>query len=243
MSSISVVIRVKNERETLSELITILKRQSFSQYEVVIVDNDSKDGTYEFAKKISDKVVQISDKEFTHARSTNMGVDASSGKYIYFTNGHSLPIHNEMLSTGKKLLDNNRKTAGVYGRCYPHRGRDRANIYEKFAKLIDDLVWPKEYEIFGTYQIGMLQTQSAMVRGRLLRKTPLRELRTNGGEDALWAVEVMSMGYKNAYHPKMDVYHSHGGSNLDAIKRFAGYRVMRNEIYKQARELGFDKYI
>jgi glycosyltransferase involved in cell wall biosynthesis len=41
----SIIIRVKNEKENLEKLFAILKEQTYQDFEIVIVDNNSIDGS------------------------------------------------------------------------------------------------------------------------------------------------------------------------------------------------------
>ena len=41
----SIVIRVKNEKENLEKLFAILNNQTYQNFEIVIVDNNSIDGS------------------------------------------------------------------------------------------------------------------------------------------------------------------------------------------------------
>lgn len=228
---ISVVIRAKNEMKTLPKLIEALKMQTYRDFEIVVIDNESTDGTYEYAKKTADRVVTIRNEEFTHARSTNLGVKHAKGEYIYFTNGHCLPKSDALLKTAKKLLDANEKLIGVYGRNWVNHDPKRKNKVEELMGVYDHLIWPKAYKIFSKYVAGILQTTSCCIRSVQLKKYPFKELRSGGGEDALWAVERFKEGWQAAYHPDLDVYHSHGVSNWQAIRRFASYDLMMFEVW------------
>lgn len=45
---ISIVIRCKNEKQYLRDLVDLYKKQDFKDYEIVVVDNESTDGTQQY---------------------------------------------------------------------------------------------------------------------------------------------------------------------------------------------------
>jgi len=234
---LSVVIRTKNEIKTLPALIGNLHNQSYKDFEIIIVDNESTDGTYEYALANATKVITITNKEFTHAKSTNLGVSAASGEFVYFTNGHSLPISPDLLTTGVQILNDNPDVAGVYGRVKAFRSFARANLCERIISFFNEMTFRKKPAILDTYSTGMLITQSCMIRTFLLRKYPFKELHAGGGEDLLWAMAILKRGYKIAFHPKFHVHHSHGGSNIDTIKYYLDHLKMFGEVIKTAKNL------
>jgi len=227
---ISVVIRTKNEISTLPALINQLRKQTYKDFEIVVIDNNSTDGTKKYCDKNVDRVVHIFDEDFSHARSCNLGVQNSRGNYIYFTNGHCLPISTNLLETANNILGRKDCIAGVYGCNYPHKEKNRRNLYELLLSLFDKPLFPKNYKEFSSIRPGMLQTTSCCVRKELLESHPFKAMRSRGGEDLLLAKEILKEDYSIAYTPELDVYHSHGGSIWKAFKRHIGYLIMIFEV-------------
>jgi glycosyltransferase involved in cell wall biosynthesis len=64
-----------------------LLNQTFKDYEIVIVDDASNDGTVEIISRFKDQRIKcLRNKEwFGIAKSRNMGLKRASGKYIFFT--------------------------------------------------------------------------------------------------------------------------------------------------------------
>ncbi len=234
--SVSVVIRTRNEIRTLRRALATLRAQSLRGFEVVVVDNGSTDGTLELARAEADRVVEI--QEFTHARSTNLGVASASGTFVYLTNGHAWPMRDDLLDTGVRLLEAEPGVAGVYGRCVPHVEPGLSNAVERLMGAAGSFTHRGGCALLDRYRPGMLQTQSAMIRRTLATRTPFREVPPGGGEDVLWAIEHLRLGLRIAYHPAFDVFHSHGGANLRALRRFRAYRRMISRAKACARELG-----
>ena len=66
------------------------------------------------SEKIRLKLVNLSNNEFSHAYSTNLGVDAAENELVWITNAHSLPISLCWLQDGIKHFED-RRVASVSG--------------------------------------------------------------------------------------------------------------------------------
>lgn len=50
--TVSIIIRTKNEEKYLGQVLEMIKRQTYRDFAIIIVDNCSSDKTLEIAKKI-----------------------------------------------------------------------------------------------------------------------------------------------------------------------------------------------
>lgn len=108
--SISVVIPVRNERQTLPALLEELLQQEYppDRYEILVVDGRSTDGTGELVRRryartaIPVRVIDNPKKVASAGR--NLGIAAATGKIIVFLNGHcSLPSRRLLADTAEIL--------------------------------------------------------------------------------------------------------------------------------------------
>lgn len=79
---ISIVVPARNEEDNLRRLLRSVEEQEFEDYEVVVVDGGSTDGTREVAEEYGATVIEGPLKGPAVAR--NMGWRESKGDYIYF---------------------------------------------------------------------------------------------------------------------------------------------------------------
>ena len=70
---VSVVIRCHNEAEHIGKLFAELKRQTFTDYEVVVVDSGSDDGTLDIVTNEDVILEHIRKEDFSFGRSLNLG--------------------------------------------------------------------------------------------------------------------------------------------------------------------------
>ncbi len=88
----SVVIPTYNRSELLSHTLDALSMQSFSDFEVIIVDDGGKDGTMAMVSGRSDARLHyhhVSNRERGAAR--NFGASCASGRYITFLDSDDIP--------------------------------------------------------------------------------------------------------------------------------------------------------
>jgi GT2 family glycosyltransferase len=83
----SVVIPNVDGRSFLAACLTALRGQSLRDFEVIVVDNGSTDGSVEFLREsfAEATVIELGDN-YGFARAMNVGIKAASGEYVVFLN-------------------------------------------------------------------------------------------------------------------------------------------------------------
>lgn len=77
---LSIIIPTKNEEEYLPKLLESIKKQTFTDYEIIVSDNGSKDKTKEIAGKFGCKVV----KGGLPGKARNKGAKVARGNVLLF---------------------------------------------------------------------------------------------------------------------------------------------------------------
>lgn len=77
---VSVIVPTKNSSKTLEACLDSIKKQSYTNIEIVVVDNSSADNTKDIARKYTDKVF---DKGPERSAQVNFGAKVASGDYVY----------------------------------------------------------------------------------------------------------------------------------------------------------------
>src|SRR3989344_8919123 len=78
---ISIIITTYNSGDVLEACLKSIKNQTFKNFEIIVVDESSKDNTQEIAKRYSDKFINEG-KERCQKR--NIGADNASADYLFF---------------------------------------------------------------------------------------------------------------------------------------------------------------
>ncbi len=129
---ISVVIPALNEAKHIGAALTTLQAQTYSDYEVIVVDNGSNDGTSEVAKQFAVKVVTESRRGLLWAREA--GRQAAQGEIIANLDADCLPPP-DWLSRGTKFFTDS-KVVAVTG---PYDYYDGGNFFRSLS------LWSQKY--------------------------------------------------------------------------------------------------
>ena len=212
MTSVSIIIRTKNEAAWLRHCLDMVFKQSFKDFEVVIVDNESSDNTLGIAKRYPiTKFVHIS--KFMPGDAINKGVEASNGKYIVCLSAHCVPKRDDWLSNLVGCLEGEEGAAGVYGRQLPVSYTDpvdKRDLLITFGR--DRRIQKRDY---------FFHNANSIIRREVWEKYPFDDKATNI-EDRIWGKTVTEQGYVLVYEPSAEVYHYHGLHQGNPRKRVRG---------------------
>ena len=93
----SIITVVYNSEKYLEETIKSVFNQSFKNFEYIIIDGGSSDGTYRIIKKYEKKIdYWISEKDNGIYDAFNKGMNLSSGKYIGIVNSDDILLPNAL---------------------------------------------------------------------------------------------------------------------------------------------------
>ena len=192
----SIIIRVKNEKENLEKLFEILKDQAYQDFEIIIVNNNSTDGSdkvaFDYFPKERVRTVRISN--FSYPKACNLGAEKARGKYLVYLSAHSYPISNTWLEDGLSNFKDE-KVAGVF--AFPKPGKDGA-FWEKIFFGIH--LKPK--------RMGNLGNTNSIIRRDLWEKHKFDESLIVS-EDLEWSIYWKRKGYEIINDPRFSVTHTH----------------------------------
>lgn len=221
MPQTSLIIRTKNESRFLGKVLEALKSQTEQNFEIIIVDDSSKDATLKIAQHYGCKIVPVPQGKFTHPFSCNLGAQKAQGKYIVYLNGHAIPISPTWLSDGLKNFSDP-KVAGVWATPLAN---PEANPFEKLLYFLFSFLRRKRFETteVAKAKMGELGTTNAILRADLWQKHHFNEKFARGGEDGEWAKYWLNRGYKIIHDPRFKVYHSHNLGPIGQIKQYLNW--------------------
>ena len=91
MPIISVIIPAYNAEKTIQETVQSVLNQTFTDFELLIVDDGSQDATLDIIKRISDPRIQVSSYPNAGANiSRNRGLAQAAGEYVSFLDADDL---------------------------------------------------------------------------------------------------------------------------------------------------------
>lgn len=104
MPKFSIIVPVYNVEEYIEKCLTSIQDQTYKDYEVIVVNDGTKDNSMELVKKYPFKVINQKNQGLSAAR--NRGVKEATGDYILFLDSDDY-LEKETLSELNKSLKNN----------------------------------------------------------------------------------------------------------------------------------------
>lgn len=116
MKTVSVIVIVYNEEDSISDCISSILSQTYSDFELVIVNDGSTDKTENVINNFKDNRIiytkHLKNKGYASARNT--GLKLARGNLIFFTDADCI-VDQDWIKNGVRILNSNPKTLAVYG--------------------------------------------------------------------------------------------------------------------------------
>ncbi len=217
----SIIIRCFNEADHIGKLLSELKRQTITDFEVIVVDSGSDDGTLDIVEAEDVTLVHIAKDEFSFGRSLNLGCAAASGEILVYISAHCYPEHEDWLGNLIEGFEDE-KVAVVYGR---QRGIPDSHFSEQqiFKRWFPDESVPRQDGPFSN-------NANAAVRRSLWQNHPYDEALT-GLEDVAWAQEVMRDGWWVSYRADAGVIHVHNETPSQIRNRYRREAITFQKVF------------
>ena len=200
MAKISIIIRTYNEEYWLPYILQSLKKQTIQDFEIINVDNRSKDRGVEILKASKLDVKYVNLDYYLPGKSLNMGCEKASGKILVFVSAHCIPSNEYWLEELSNPILNGNFQA-VYGRQIPCEMSNSIDKRDLF------LTFPNESRI-QKYDSFFHNANSAISK-ELWTKIPFDNKATNI-EDRLFGIKLIQNNIKIYYNSKANVVHYHG---------------------------------
>lgn len=195
---VSIIVPVYNAVQYLGDMIDSIISQSFSNYELMLLDDGSSDGSVEICDKYAEKDIRI---EVIHkenegiSKTRNLGIMRARGRYLCFCDHDDFLVPNALRNL-YEVMESTRADM-VHGATAV---RFSANYKKEVPLSVSrvDFDGTKE-DIFDRYAEVFTLCQTiwgALYRTEFIRKNniefPVRY--TNGGEDAVFFLRILQAG-------------------------------------------------
>jgi hypothetical protein len=222
---VSIIIPSRNNLKWLLRCIPTLLSQDFEEYEVIVVDNGSTDGSLSEIKILfpNVKLIEMGYDAFLCA-SVNAGISYATGDYIALVNNDTeFPV--SWLSNAIQTFKHDCSVGAVASKILSLRNPkliDSAGNYLLKNGLAGNRGWQQPDDGKYDKEIEVFSPSSA---GAVYRKSVLKEI---GGfddhlvayyEDIDAAFRIRLLGYRCVYNPKAVMYHYGSGTKESSFKR------------------------
>jgi len=233
---ISIIIPNFNGEQFLKECLNSIKKQNFSHYEVIIVDNGSNDGSVEYLNENYDEFTLIQNQEnLGFATAVNQGIKASNAEYVFLLNNDT-ELEVECVSKLLNCIDNDENIFGVSSKMIQNQDRN----------LIDDA--GDEYTILGyTKKVGNNRSKElyknkreifSACAGAALYRRNIFDIIGYFDENFFAYMDDVDIsyrarihGFKCVYCPEAVVYHDVSATSGSKYNAFKIRLAARNNVY------------
>jgi GT2 family glycosyltransferase len=213
---VSVISVNYNQAQITIETIESLKKVSYPNLEIIIVDNASKEAPDVIEKKINDITFIRSEKNLGFAGGNNLGIQAAKGKYILFLNSDT-EVDKDFLQPLVGLLKENPDIGIISPKLIYFFSKNQSliqyagsNPINLFTARGSSIGYKKQdNENFNRiYETNLPHGAAMMLPMRVIREVGLMpEIYFLYYEEHDWAYMIKRKGYKIYYCGESTVYH------------------------------------
>jgi glycosyltransferase involved in cell wall biosynthesis len=227
MTKVSVIIPAYNAMNYLPQTVESVLKQTFTDFELIIVNDGSSDGIEQWVDTITDNRIRlISQKNQGTATARNTGIAHAKGAYIAFLDSDDLW---EVSNLEKQVycLNNNPDVGLVYVwvKSIDAEGNDLAQIYGNDA---EGDVWEK------LLQENIIRTGSAaMVRSDCFEKSGVFDQNLKFAEDwEMWIRIARNYSFAVIKEPLVDYRFHANNKSKNHIKGIDNFRLIIEKSFQ-----------
>ena len=116
MPKVSVIIPSYNRQSYIQETIESVRTQSYQNFELIVVDDGSTDGTLNLLKSYGKSIHLIQQRHAERAVARNKGIEQSKGDYIAFLDSDDVWLPDK-LALQVEVMERSPQVVCVYGAC------------------------------------------------------------------------------------------------------------------------------
>lgn len=247
-----ITVNYRNPGITL-ELLRSIQKLSFQDFEVIVVENSPvEDATRKYKAVFPQVKVEISPQNLGFAGGNNLGIQASSGDFLYFVNNDTEVVDESFIPLLEAFEDPKIGAASPKIKYFHHPDTIQFAGFSEINILGRNTMYGKNEVDKGQHDtpkfIPYAHGAAMMVRREIVDKI--------GGmpegyflyyEELDWSAQIVAAGYQIAYVPTAVIYHKESMSvgKMSPLKIFYQTRnriVFMRRNMSSMKQLGFFFY-
>jgi glycosyltransferase involved in cell wall biosynthesis len=228
---VSFVVPCYSLAHLLSECVSSILAQSFSDFEILIMDNCSPDNTPEVAQSFHDPRVQHirNPVNLGHIRNFNKGIAMARGKYVWLVSADDLLRSPHVLARFVDLMERSPHVGYTFCRSVELQDGKELGV-ERFDYGNVDRVWDGPAFLARLIRCNCVAQSSGMVRKECYDRVGLFPLdMPHAGDWYLWC--LMALHYRVAYFSEpMVSCRVHDKSLTNLLNREEAAVCLRDEL-------------
>lgn len=217
---ISIIIPNKDHKKDLKRCIKSILKSTYKNYEIIIVENNSKEkNIFKYYKKLEKnpniKIEKCKMPIFNYSKLNNYGASKASGEYFVFLNNDTKIITNNWLET---IISNcQREEIGAIGAklIYKNKRIQHAGVVLNLTGTAGHVNWNEKENNPGYFGRIMIQQNVSAVTGALLGVSKKIFEQVNGFDETFpiayndvdFCLKIQDIGKLITYNPYIEAYH------------------------------------
>jgi glycosyltransferase involved in cell wall biosynthesis len=185
---VSIITVSLNDLEGLKRTVTSVFGQTWQEFEYIIIDGGSADGSKEYIESLDDKIEYwVSEQDSGVYNAMNKGIKAANGEYLLFLNSGDHLLNNEVLKENNQHLE-------FYELIY-------FNIQVGGKEISEIISYPKELR-FSDFYFSSLGHPSTFIKKVLFEKVGIYDEKLDIVSD--WKFFILALFKHNCSYKKVD---------------------------------------
>ena len=217
---ISIIIPNKDHKKDLKRCIKSILKSTYKNYEIIIVENNSKEkNIFKYYKKLEKnpniKIEKCEMSIFNYSKLNNYGASKANGEYFVFLNNDTKIITNNWLET---IISNcQREEIGAIGAklIYKNKRIQHAGVVLNLTGTAGHVNWNEKENNPGYFGRIMIQQNVSAVTGALLGVSKKNFDQVNGFDETFpiayndvdFCLKIQDIGKLITYNPYIEAYH------------------------------------
>lgn len=217
---ISIIIPNKDHKKDLKRCIKSILKSTYKNYEIIIVENNSKEkNIFKYYKKLEKnpniKIEKCEMSIFNYSKLNNYGASKANGEYFVFLNNDTKIITNNWLET---IISNcQREEIGAIGAklIYKNKRIQHAGVVLNLTGTAGHVNWNEKENNPGYFGRIMIQQNVSAVTGALLGVSKKIFEQVNGFDETFpiayndvdFCLKIQDIGKLITYNPYIEAYH------------------------------------
>ena len=217
---ISIIIPNKDHKKDLKRCIKSILKSTYKNYEIIIVENNSKEkNIFKYYKKLEKnpniKIEKCEISIFNYSKLNNYGASKANGEYFVFLNNDTKIITNNWLET---IISNcQREEIGAIGAklIYKNKRIQHAGVVLNLTGTAGHVNWNEKENNPGYFGRIMIQQNVSAVTGALLGVSKKTFDQVNGFDETFpiayndvdFCLKIQDIGKLITYNPYIEAYH------------------------------------
>lgn len=238
---VSFIIATYNRKDYVCEAVRSILKQSYNNIEIIVIDDYSDDGTYEYLKNtFGDTITSFrNSSNMGPSFSRNKGLNIANGKYIGLLDSDDILYSDNHTKIAVDIMENDDRVAIFCCDFYLIDAED--NILNKHSFLLDSIDYigfpvASGKRSLSDYYLRGLSNAGALLRRSALDMAGAMNVKYRIGWDLEYFLRILgkSRGYLYYYHKPLACYRKHPDCQTNnTVKSY----IEKINIYKQiARE-------